>query len=97
MGVGLADLSRQDAQQFNLPVDSGAIITNVEQGSAAANAGLRTEEIITAIDNTPVKDSGDLLAALRDYKPGDKVQVTVVQRNGNKRTVNLTLGERPKQ
>ncbi len=97
MGIGLADLSRQDAQQFNLPVDSGAIITSVEQGSAADDAGLRTEEIITAIDDTKIENSGDLLGALRDYQPGDTVQITVVQRNGNERTVDLTLGERPQQ
>jgi serine protease Do len=97
LGVSLADLSRQDAQQFDLPVDSGAIITSVEPGSAADDAGLRSEEIITAIDDTPVEDSGDLLAALRDYSPGDTVQVTVVQRNGNERTADLTLGERPQQ
>lgn len=94
LGVSLADLSRQDAQQFNLPVDSGAIVTSVEQGAPADAAGIRAEDIITAIDDTPVEDSGDLLAALRDYSPGDTVQITVVQRNGNERTVDLTLGER---
>ena len=97
LGVSLADLSRQDAEQFNLPVDSGAIVTSVEQGAPADDAGLQTEDIITAIDDTPVEDSGDLLAALRDYSPGDTVQITVVQRNGDERTVDLTLGERPQQ
>ncbi len=97
LGVSLSDLSPQDAQQFNLPVDSGANITSVEQGSAADDAGLRSEEIITAINDTKIEDSGDLLGALRDYKPGDTVQITVVQRNGNERTVDLTLGERPQQ
>ena len=97
LGIGLADLSRQDAQRFDLPVDSGAVITGVDPGTPADDAGLRPEEIITAIDDTPIEDSGDLLAALRDYSPGDTVQLTVVQRNGNERTVNLTLGERPQQ
>ncbi|MDQ4106801.1 MAG: trypsin-like peptidase domain-containing protein [Actinomycetota bacterium] len=95
LGVELADLSRQDAQQFGLPVDSGVIITSVERGSPADDAGLRPEEIITAIDSTSIEDSGDLLGALRDYQPGDNVRITVVQRDGSERTVNLTLGERP--
>lgn len=97
LGIGLADLSQQDAQQFDLPVDSGAIITGVESGSPASDAGLRAEEIITAIDDTPIEDSGDLLGALRDYRPGDTVQITVVQRDGSERTVDLTLAERPEQ
>ena len=95
LGVNLTDLSPQDAEQFNLPVDSGAIVTNVEPGSAADNAGIRTEDIITAMDDTPIEDSGDLLAALRDYQAGDTAQVTVVHRNGSEETLNVTLDERP--
>ena len=97
LGIGLANLSPQDAQQFDLPVDSGAIVTNVEPGSAADNAGIRTEDIITAIDDTPIEDSGDLLAALRDYQPGDSARITVVRRNGNEQTLDVTLDERPAQ
>ena len=95
LGVNLADLSPQDAKQFNLPVDSGAIVTNVVAGAPADNAGMRTEDIITAIDDTPIEDSGDLLAALRDYQPGDTAQVTVVRRNGSEQTLNVTLDKRP--
>ncbi|MGF1473880.1 MAG: S1C family serine protease [Rubrobacteraceae bacterium] len=97
LGVGLADLSQQDAEQFDLPVDSGAGVTNVEPGSAAADAGIRTEDIIIAIDDTPIEDSGDLLAALRDYQPGDTAQLTVVHRNGEEETFDVTLEERPEQ
>lgn len=95
LGVGLADLSPQDARQFDLPVDSGAIVTSVEPGSAADNAGIRTEDIITAIDDTTIEDSGDLLAALRDYRPGDNARITVVRRNGNEQALDVTLDERP--
>ncbi|CAN5624559.1 N/A [soil metagenome] len=97
LGVGLTDLSPQDAEQFNLPVDSGVAVTNVEPGSAADDAGVRTEDIITAMDDTPIEDSGDLLAALRDYQAGDTAQLTVVHRNGNEETLNVTLDERPAQ
>ena len=97
LGVELADLSPQDAQQFDLPVDSGAIVTSVGQGSAAATAGIRTEDIITAVDDNQIEDSGDLLAALRDYQPGDTAQITVVHRNGDEETLSVTLDERPQQ
>ena len=73
------------------------IVAGVEPGTPGDDAGLRTEEIITAIDDKPIKDSGDLFGALRDYKPGDTVQLTVVQRNGDERTIDLTLGEAPTQ
>lgn len=97
LGVELTDLSPQDAEQFDLPVDSGVVATVVEPGSPADDAGLRTEDIITAIGETPVEDSGDLLAALRDYQPGDTAQVTVVHRDGSEETLDVTLDERPDQ
>lgn len=97
LGVGLADLSPQEAEQFGLPVESGAIVSEVEPGTAADEAGIRAENIITAIDGTPIEDSGDLLAALRDYQPGDTVEVTVVRQNGDEETLNVTLDERPDQ
>lgn len=97
LGIGLTDLSPQAAEQFDLPVDSGAIVTNVESGSAADSAGIRTEDIITSINDTQIEDSGDLLASLRDYQPGDTIQITVVHRNGNEETLNATLDERPSQ
>ncbi len=95
LGVELTGLSPQAAEQFDLPVDSGVIATVVEPGSAADAAGIRTEDIITAIDDTQVEDSGDLLAALRDYQPGDTAQISVVHRNGSEETLNVTLDERP--
>ena len=97
LGVELTDLSPQDAEQFDLPVDSGVVATVVEPGSPADNAGIREEDIITAINETPVEDSGDLLAALRDYRPGETVQITVVHRDNNEETLDTTLVERPEQ
>ena len=41
-----------------------------------------------------VRTSGDLLSALRDYRPGDSVRLTVV-RDGKERAVDVELGDRP--
>jgi S1-C subfamily serine protease len=95
LGVGLADLSLEDAERFGLEVGSGAIVETVEPGSAADEAGVRAGDIIVAVDDTPVESTGDLLGALRDYQAGDTVQLTVV-RNGQETTLDVTLGERPK-
>jgi serine protease Do len=93
IGIGLADLSPEDAERFDLPVDSGVIIDNVEPGSPGARAGLRTGDIITGLEGDPIEDSGDLLGALRDYQPGDSVELSIV-RDGEERTAEVTLGER---
>jgi S1-C subfamily serine protease len=93
LGVFTTDLSPEDADRFDLPVDSGAIVERVEPGSAAAEAGVRRGDIIVALGDAPVENSGDLLGALRDYRPGDTVDLTVV-RDGGEQTLEVTLGER---
>ncbi len=94
LGVGTTDLSPEDTQRFDLPVQSGAIVERVEPGSGADEAGVRRGDIIVALGDASIENTGDLLGALRDYQPGDKVELTVV-RNGGKQTLDVTLGERP--
>ena len=94
LGVITTDLSQEDAERFDLPVDSGAIVTDVEPGSAADEAGVRRGDIIVALGDAPIENTGDLLGALRDYQPGDTADLTVV-RDGDELTLDVTLGERP--
>jgi serine protease Do len=94
LGVGTTDLSPEDAERFDLPVESGTIVETVEPGSGADEAGVRRGDIIVGLGDDPVENTGDLLGALRDYQPGDAVELTVV-RDGDEQTLNPTLGERP--
>ncbi len=95
LGVFTTDLSPRDAQRFGLSVDSGAIVKRVESGSAAAEAGMRRGDIIVALGGTPIENAGDLFGALHDYRPGDTTDLIVI-RNGDKQSLNVTLGERPR-
>ena len=94
LGVSTTDLSPEDAERFDLPVQSGAIVETVEPGSGADGAGVRQGDIIVALGDDQVENTGDLLGALRDYRPGDAVELAVV-RDGDEQTLNATLGERP--
>ena len=94
LGVSTTDLSPEDAERFDLPVQAGAIVETVEPGSGADGAGVRQGDIIVALGNDQVENTGDLLGALRDYQPGDAVELAVV-RDGDEQTLNATLGERP--
>ena len=94
LGVSTTDLSPEDAERFDLPVQSGAIVETVEPGSGADGAGVRQGDIIVALGDDQVKNTGDLLGALRDYRPGDAVELAVV-RDDDEQTLNATLGERP--
>ena len=70
---------------------AGAALEDVTAGSAAARAGLRTGDVVTAVDHQPVGDSTSLVAAIRSQAPGDRVAVTYV-RHGSTHTVEVTLG-----
>ena len=93
LGISLADLTPEAAQQFGISVDSGALVADVESGGPADSAGIQRGDVITALGSTQIKDSGDLVAAIRSYNPGDTVTLTV-NRNGGERNVDVKLGER---
>ncbi len=94
LGVGTIPLTPEVAEQFDLSVESGQLVDSVRPGSGAEEAGVRRGDVITAIGGEEVASYGDLLGALRDYQPGDTVDLTIV-RNGDERTLDVTLGERP--
>ena len=57
----------------------GARVTEVFLGTGAAAAGLRTGDVITNLDGTPIRDTAGLVAAVRDRLPGDRVTLDLVR------------------
>jgi serine protease Do len=94
LGVGTVPLPPEVAERFDLPVNSGALVQTVEPGSGADEAGVRVNDVIIALGDAEIASYGDLFGALRDYRPGDTVGLTVV-RGGEERNLDVTLGERP--
>ncbi|MCR1784240.1 trypsin-like peptidase domain-containing protein [Nocardioides carbamazepini] len=70
---------------------SGARIAEIENGSAAADAGLAKDDVITAIDGRQIENSEALIATVRSYRPGDSVKVTYL-RGDKESTTELELG-----
>jgi serine protease Do len=61
-GVGVGDLDPQARAQFHIPdTVHGAVVTQVEPGSAAAEAGLKTGDVIESINRHPVKNADDAI------------------------------------
>jgi S1-C subfamily serine protease len=71
----------------------GAVVASVDPGPAA-DAGITPGDVIVAIDGNPVNGSESVVAAVRDREPGNQIEV-VVLRDGEQRTLTVTLGERP--
>ena len=74
---------------------SGVIISFVGPGLPAAKAGLKAGDIITTIDNKPVKDGNELVDIISQYRPGTNVDIGYL-RNGQAMHATVTVGEREK-
>ncbi|MCC6313032.1 MAG: trypsin-like peptidase domain-containing protein [Thermomicrobiales bacterium] len=72
----------------------GQMVTEVVTGSPAADAGLRPDDIILAVDGEAITRKTSLLDVLLKHNPGDEVTLTI-DRGGDEQTIAVTLGERP--
>jgi len=70
---------------------AGARVGDVAAGSAAAQAGLQSGDVVTKVDDNPIEDSDGLVAAIHTLAPGTKVTLTFV-RDGQAHTASVTLG-----
>jgi putative serine protease PepD len=91
----LIDTGHSETPIIGVTVDSqfqgpGAKVGDVTAGGPAADAGLQSGDVITAIDGKNVADSTQLVVAIRDKAVGDKVELTV-DRDGRTQQVTVTL------
>jgi membrane-associated protease RseP (regulator of RpoE activity) len=74
-------------------VGNGARVTEVADGSPAADAGLKAGDVVTAVDGDSVTSASQLAKVIADHKPGDDVTITY-SRDGSSSTAKVTLGDR---
>ena len=79
IGVGLRTITPQLAGQFGLPVEEGAVITEVFGGSAAAEAGLAVGDIVVASDDEPISSRDDLLERIDQAGVGGELTLTLMR------------------
>jgi serine protease Do len=94
MGVTLEQVSPDAAPLLGLKEPKGAIVGDVTPGAPGAKAGLKSGDVITAIDGKKVDGPDDLTMDVISHAPGSEVTLDAV-RNGQPMTVKVTLGQRP--
>ncbi|MBN1146797.1 MAG: trypsin-like peptidase domain-containing protein [Anaerolineales bacterium] len=95
LGITGAPMTPEIAESMGLPADQGgALVEQVQEGSPADESGLRSGDLIIAVDNQQVEAIQQLGVLLQAYNPGDQVRLTIL-RDGEQMEVEVTLGERP--
>jgi len=73
--------------------DNGVVITDIVEGSSAANAGLRREDVLLKVNDQYIFTTNGLIDALRPYNPGEKIKVRVI-RDGKEKSFSAVLKSR---
>jgi S1-C subfamily serine protease len=109
LGVQSQTIDETAAEALDLP--RGAMITTIVDGAPASRTNLRAADgqrtvqgeiyatggdVVTEVDGNAVDGADSLRRAIDSRQPGDRVRLTVV-RDGDERTVTVTLGERPSE
>ncbi len=94
LGVSAQDVGPDMAKALGLSRSEGALVADVAEDAPAASSGLKSEDVVVAVDGTPVGSAKDLTQRIGLMQPGTKVALTVV-RDGKEREVKVELGERP--
>lgn len=90
LGVQIRDIDADFAKEKHLNSLNGVYVAGVVDGSGADKAGVQTGDIITTIDNHPVKNLSELMGIIGQYNPGDVVRVNLLH-NGKVETLRVTL------
>jgi S1-C subfamily serine protease len=107
LGVTMSDVNEDVANEFDLPVDHGALIQQAVEDGPADDAGLRGGsgsdtsggimgggDLLVKVDGEEIENSDDVAAAIDDNDPGDTIEVEYY-RGDDLKTATVKLAERP--
>jgi S1-C subfamily serine protease len=109
LGISGGSITPDLAKALKLPEEEGVLVNEVVKGGPADQAGVKGGDtsatiegasfrlggdVITEVDGKRVSGMEEVINAVNSASPGDKMELTV-DRDGNKKTITVTLGVRP--
>jgi serine protease Do len=91
MGVSIQEVNQSLADSFGLKKPAGALVSSVEKGGPAAQAGLEPGDVILGINGKEIGSSGELPAIVAGMTAGETVRLQV-WRHGTARDINVKVG-----
>jgi len=93
LGIAVQDLTPDLAKAFGIQQqEGGAVVVQVVENSASAKAGIEIGDVITKVNDRPVRDAGDLRNVIGLLRVDQKVKLSVLH-NGMERTTTLAITE----
>ena len=93
LGVNIQNLTEELAEKFGTSAKSGALVAQVFEDTPADKAGIKSGDVIVAVNGDKVGDSRQLTTRIAGLPPKSKVKLDVL-RDGKTRTMQIELGER---
>ena len=90
LGVNIRDVDSDIAEKFKLDKIAGILVAGIIENGAAADAGLKENDVIIAINDVSVNTTTELREQVGRYRPGDRTTVRYI-RGGREQTASLTL------
>lgn len=94
LGVIGMDVTEALAEEKDLPVDEGAYVVEIAEGTEAEKAGIQPEDVIVSYEGKPVRSMDDLMLYVRQSQVGDRVTIGL-WRDGERREVEMNVGVKP--
>ncbi len=79
LGVSIANINEELAKKYEINTLDGVYVDAVNDGSAAAEAGIKSGDVIVAINDVNVKSTSELQEQIARYRPNDQINVTVLR------------------
>jgi len=94
LGAGVQELTPELAESFKLGDTKGVLITEIVRHSPADQSGIKTGDILLAIDNKIINDPSAMLETVANFPPG-KIALIKLVRNGTTIELKVKIGKRP--
>jgi len=96
LGVMIQDITPKLAESFGLKSAKGVLVSDVVKGSPAEKSGLKQGDVIMRFDAKEIENAHKLSQVVAATAPDTRVKVDI-RRNGNAKTVSLTIGTMPSE
>ena len=90
IGIYPQEMDADKADKAGMKDIKGVYVADVVSDGAAEKAGIKAGDVMTRINNNEINTTTQLLEVVRQYRPGDEVEVEII-RNGNARTYTVGL------